>query len=200
MTTLREAAQQALKAMDKATRYMSDSDYRNLNEAITALKAALEQAEQTNPWRDAVDDELVSLHMVASDDPRESIRRLIDWHCAVQIDPLVSSAAQELIERGRREALEQPEQEPVATVAMDVSGAHLSWDGQYLGQRPDMKIAMLLKDLPVGTLLYTHHPRRAWQGLTEEEIYPLYSEPSSDAEMVEFARAIEAALRSKNYE
>jgi hypothetical protein len=46
--------------------------------------------------------------MVASDDPRESIRRLIDWHCAVQIDPLVSSAAQELIERGKREALEQP--------------------------------------------------------------------------------------------
>jgi hypothetical protein len=66
-------------------------------------------------------------------------------------------------------ALEQPEQEPVATVAMDVSGAHLSWDGQYLGQRPDMKIAMLLKDLPVGTLLYTHPPRREWRGLTEEE-------------------------------
>ncbi len=44
MTTLREAAQQALKAMDKATRYMSDSDYRNLNEAITALRAALEHA------------------------------------------------------------------------------------------------------------------------------------------------------------
>ena len=65
--------------------------------------------------------------------------------------------------------LEQPEQEPVATVAMDVSGAHLSWDGRYLGQRPDMKIAMLLKDLPVGTLLYTHPPRRAWQGLTEEK-------------------------------
>jgi hypothetical protein len=75
------------------------------------LRAALEQPEQTNPWRDAVDHELSTLHMVASDDPRESIRRLIDWHCAVQIDPLVSSAAQELIERGRREALEQPEQE-----------------------------------------------------------------------------------------
>jgi hypothetical protein len=109
MITLREAAQQALKAMDKATRYMSDSDYRNLNEAITALRAALEQPEQTNLWRDAVDHELSTLHMVASDDPRESIRRLIDWHCAVQIDPLVSSAAQELIERGKREALEQPE-------------------------------------------------------------------------------------------
>jgi len=30
----------------------------------------------------------------------------------VQIDPLVSSAAQELIERGKREALKQPEQDP----------------------------------------------------------------------------------------
>lgn len=29
--------------------------------------------------------------------------------------------------------------------------------------------------------------------LTEEEIYEMYSEPSSDAEMVEFARAIERA-------
>jgi len=42
--------------------------------------------------------------------------------------------------------------------------------------------------------------KREWRGLTEEEIYPLYSEPSSDAEMVEFARAVEAALRSKNYD
>jgi hypothetical protein len=83
-------------------------------EEIDRLRKALEQPEQPNPWRDAVDHELSTLHMVASDDPRESIRRLIDWHCAVQIDPLVSSAAQELIERGRREALEQTEQRYVS--------------------------------------------------------------------------------------
>jgi hypothetical protein len=106
--------------------------------------------------------------------------------------------AQERAITALKAALEQPVQEPVATVAMDVSRAHISWDGKYLGQRPDMKIAMLLKDLPVGTLLYAHPPRREWRGLTEEEIYPLYSEPSSDAEMVEFARAIEAALKEKN--
>jgi alpha-ketoglutarate-dependent taurine dioxygenase len=46
MTDLRTAAQQALEAMDKATRYMSDSDYRNLNEAITALRAALAEPKQ----------------------------------------------------------------------------------------------------------------------------------------------------------
>ena len=39
--------------------------------------------------------------------------------------------------------------------------------------------------------LYTAPPQR--KPLTEEEIYEMYSEPSSDAEMVEFARAIERA-------
>jgi hypothetical protein len=74
----------------------------------TGTKLFIHAPYQTNPWRDAVDHELSTLHMVASDDPRESIRRLINWHCAVQIDPLVSSAAQALIERGRKEALGQP--------------------------------------------------------------------------------------------
>jgi len=37
-----------------------------------------------------------------------------------------------------------------------------------------------------------------WVGLTDEEIYEMYSEPCSDAEMVEFARAIEAKLKEKN--
>jgi len=116
MSDLKKAAQQALEALEEASNYTgceawSPSMTDECLAVAVALRAALEQPEQTNPWRDAVDHELSTLHMVASDDPRESIRRLIDWHCAVQIDPLVSSAAQELIERGKREALEQPEQE-----------------------------------------------------------------------------------------
>jgi hypothetical protein len=104
MSDLKKAAQQALEVLESGLLVSHHA------QVLINLRAALEQSEQTNPWRDAVDHELSTLHMVASDDPRESIRRLIDWHCAVQIDPLVSSAAQELIERGRREALEQPEQ------------------------------------------------------------------------------------------
>ena len=46
--------------------------------------------------------------------------------------------------------------------------------------------------------LYTH-PHQ-WQGLSDDEIIPMYNEPSSDAEMIEFARAIEAKLREKNHE
>lgn len=37
-----------------------------------------------------------------------------------------------------------------------------------------------------------------WQGLTDEQIMEMYNEPRSDAEMIAFARAIEAKLREKN--
>jgi len=46
MSNLRQAAQQALEAMDKATRFMSDSDYKKLNQAIDDLRAALAEPEQ----------------------------------------------------------------------------------------------------------------------------------------------------------
>jgi hypothetical protein len=45
---------------------------------------------------------------------------------------------------------------------------------------------------PLGTPLYFHLPPQR-KPLTDEEIYRLYSEPCTDAEMVAFARAIERA-------
>ena len=47
--------------------------------------AALQPADK---WRDTVDDMLSVCHMVASDSPRESIDRLINWHVSVHMDPL----------------------------------------------------------------------------------------------------------------
>ena len=41
-------------------------------------------------------------------------------------------------------------------------------------------------------------PSREWVGLSDEEIIYMYNEPSSDAEMIEFAREFEAKLRKKN--
>lgn len=49
--------------------------------------------------------------------------------------------------------------------------------------------------------LYTtppDQPAREWVSISDDEIYDMYSEPRSDAEMVEFARAIESKLREKN--
>jgi len=48
MTDLRTAAQQALEAMEKATRFMSDKDYRTLNETIEVLRAALAEPQITH--------------------------------------------------------------------------------------------------------------------------------------------------------
>jgi len=49
--------------------------------------------------------------------------------------------------------------------------------------------------------LYTHPPRREWQSLTDDEIVKFADEVSGEEHSVEdFARAIEAALRSKNHE
>ena len=53
MTTItvpRAVLERALEAMDKATRFMSDSDYVKLNQAITALRDALPCTYKCEAW------------------------------------------------------------------------------------------------------------------------------------------------------
>lgn len=56
-----------------------------------------------DPWRDAVEQMLATTEQVASDNPRESLDRLVSWHVSVALDPLVSSDARALVQRGREE-------------------------------------------------------------------------------------------------
>jgi hypothetical protein len=80
---------------------------------------------------------------------------------------------------------EQPEQEPLAIatvneslgVVFKFSRSHTLLPGQML-------------------YVYTHPPRREWRSLSEEEIDAIQWHGSP----FQFARAIEAALRSKNHE
>jgi hypothetical protein len=183
ITLHRTTVQQALEALENLYLTLPPETVlaKSLDRRIMNLKAALEQPEQPNPWRDAVDHELLTLHMVASDDPQESIRRLIDWHCAVQIDPLVSSAAQELIERGKREALEQPEPDAIEQALAHAEafsrGHDAGWQSAIahraeLAEPEQEPVArfderyggpVLLASAPMlcdGQLLYTHPPRR----------------------------------------
>lgn len=70
----------------------------------SALKDVHEAAaaiERLRIWRDTVDDMLITLHTTASDDPRESINRLINWHVATALDPAVSSDAAALVSAER---------------------------------------------------------------------------------------------------
>jgi hypothetical protein len=90
-----------------------------------------------------------------------------------------------------RTALAQKEQEPVAWMTHTNDLLPLF--------HKNRKAALDWQAQP--TPLYTHPPRREWKGLTEEDmedLLPLYSDPNADAEMLEFARAVEAKLKEKN--
>ena len=78
---------------------------------------------------------------------------------------------------------EQPaQQEPVAYLVydFDAESQYLAFD-EELGDMDGCEV----------TPLYTSPP--ASKPLTDEQIMEMYNEPRSDAEMLEFARAIEAA-------
>jgi hypothetical protein len=95
-----------------------------------------------------------------------------------------------------RAALAQEEQEPYCYIYEYDSafGLHREfYPGPYNGkQKPD-------RTVPV----YTHSPRREWQGLTKEEREAAINW-AIDQETTQYsrtvARAIEQALRSKNHE
>ena len=101
-----------------------------------------------------------------------------------------------------REALaEQPaqQQEPVAWRTFDGEGGYdyrtydmnENYAKEWDKQNPKHKGW-------VEPLYTSPQPNKPWAGLSTDEIYGMYNEPRSDAEMVEFARAIEAKLREKN--
>ena len=97
-----------------------------------------------------------------------------------------------------QEALaEQPaqQQEPVAWVgSLKDPQPHCVTDLKYCSSA-QWDTGYHLKYIP----LYTSPPAsKPWVGLSTDEIYDMYNEPRSDAEMVEFARAIEAKLKGKN--
>jgi hypothetical protein len=81
------------------------------------------------------------------------------------------------------ERLKAKTQEPVGTT--------------YISRSGYMEVE-LHRTVDAGVPLYTTPPSREWQSLSDDEIIPMYNEPSSDAEMIEFARSIEAKLRERN--
>jgi hypothetical protein len=142
MTDLRTAAQQALEAWEYINKYgFVLADYEGpMEQAITALKAALEQPEQEQPvaWMLALPDgRLERMSVTAFDDE-----------------------AEEMLTRS-------------------ISGCTMA-------------------------PLYAHPPRREWRGLSEEEIKNAVGASAefwatSALWIKSVARAIEAALRSKNH-
>jgi len=207
MTTLREAAQQALEALE-ATHYdvgSAEKQRLQVMDAITALRAAL--AQQTQTPCDIAEDgvcevidccrklpQILEALEIGYDSAQAEARVSMAGyrparHAAMNADVAKIAAAITAV----KAALEQPEQEPVAWASKRELARIKDFDstiyanGGFDGAVP----------------LYTHAPRREWQGLTGEDmedLLPLYSDPSANTEMLEFAAAIEANLKEKNHD
>jgi hypothetical protein len=153
MSDLRAAAQQALEAWEHINLYgFVLADYEGpMEQAITALKAALEQQK---PPPEAQTE-------------AEKIAYCAGWWAAME------------------QKREQPEQEPVAWMVY-------TQDGKSVCVTDNPADFIEWRSFP----LFTHPPRREWRSLSEEEIDAIQWHGSP----FQFARAIEAALRSKNHE
>ena len=108
-----------------------------------------------------------------------------------------------------REALAQPEQEPVANDWSVFNSGAKVWSGLSLADAvieltPDRlergwcAVCVIDKDNP--PLYTTPQPQREWVGLTDEEVSEvlgsdIHDEPSGE---LDFIRAIEAKLKEKN--
>ena len=95
-------------------------------------------------------------------------------------------------------AQEEQEQEPVARVLQTVGQYHT---GRFVAE---VETVRRLRD---GENLYTHPPRREWQGLTEEEIeavwqnhvLPGFVDRQKFYSPIVYAQDIEAALKERNH-
>jgi hypothetical protein len=179
MSTLREAAQQALEAMEyhvEQTRSIWKT-----SQAIDALRAALAQPEPRNQCGETC--ERAKLCAVCARGLQETAQTPCD---------MAEDGVCEVIDCCRNSA--QQEQEPVAWRSPNVNPS----GGFVIFQQYPQALADLGRVIEP---LYTAPPRREWQGLSEEdmeELLPLYSDPSANTEILEFAAAIEAKLKEKN--
>jgi hypothetical protein len=159
MTTLREAAQQALEALEHIEHHYISLPKAG-NKAVNALRAALAQEEP----------DLRNANPIGLTPPQKALQR----------------------EQLRADALAQEEQEPVAWIHRK---------HYLLGHAENMPPAE--KALAQGwEPLYTHPPRREWQGLTDTDIARVFRVVYGGVRFghseKEFAIAIETKLREKN--
>jgi hypothetical protein len=140
-------------------------------------------------WQTAVVDQLVVHHIyqAAHDkDPRKAIHDLLCISNSIALDPQVSSDAQALIDRGRKEAQqEQPTQEPVGRFLKATYGDYgvLNWHPSYVAK--------------IGDCLYTHPPPTQ-PALSDDEILNCFYASKSEgmvSYMLAVGRAIEAHCR-----
>jgi hypothetical protein len=141
-------------------------------------------------------------YAVANEAPHQDVMAYYEAIAALA-EALTEEALQRLTDANQEieAALEQPEQEPVAWCDIEEDG---TIHGLRYWSEPGRR----------EHALYTHPPRREWRGLTDQEMHGLYRRAGLETyyprdgvvqyeyerRLDEYARAIEAALRSKNYD
>ena len=167
MTTLREAAQQALEALEGG----ADS-WQRVGPAIDALRAALAEPPVDDPHRD---------HWVAIAEAAQKIAASTE--CGLAEAKALCAALDRLTDA----ALAEPVQEPVAWLFTNLQSG--DYDFCYQEDEHDHDREMWHKQP-----LYSAPPQR--KPLTREEAIALWADKSdgpSNSEIVSFARAIERA-------
>ena len=94
-------------------------------QAIDAIRAELAQE---NPWRDAIDAELICCHIGTVESfptAKYALNELINWYVLVALDPEVSSAAKALVDRGRAAVAEPLTNEKISAC----SKGHMTRNG-----------------------------------------------------------------------
>jgi hypothetical protein len=196
MTTLRQAAQMALEALEDE-RYVSAQ----IVDAITALRTALAQEhalhdlarlgqeieQEPSQWRDMV---VVSLVREGID--KHKARELAD-HFA--ITPTPAEYAQGYAE-GFNDACKKPEQKPVAWAVQACSRMWLEEFAELDSKAEARRVGGTCFAYP----LYTAPAQREWQSLTDEEVAIASAEFDLKSKMAYRAGMYKAQiiLRKKN--
>ena len=98
-----------------------------LDQAMAEIKRQAAEIERLRQWHRAVDDACTVNWVPVTDDARETVKALIARECQIALDPLVSSDAQALIDRGRKDAEAEIER---LKARLEVSPDH-EYDGIY---------------------------------------------------------------------
>lgn len=88
-------------------------------------------------WREAVIDELCSLHIYSAEhdaDPRKAVRDIIEWNQRLALDPAVSAEARALHTQGWNEAIEAAADTICGLVAKHAKDAVVADVADKLGQ------------------------------------------------------------------
>jgi hypothetical protein len=205
ITIDRALVEQALETIEGLTRdRLFTAEWARVHGAtIAALRAALAQQEGGGRLPPPLQAEPVQEPVAVSVDALAQHIRFVDGNNNLGAGILAEKIVEFLIKLGIGKEQAEPVQEPVAWAGYDLDGMVEAFsrviEAHHSSKNPfhdpintDARMALrILRGLIPAMKAYTAPPQR--KPLTEEEIYDMYNEPRSDAEMVAFARAVEAA-------